>query len=458
MNDALLIADDDPDVISALRYLLQTEGYAVTAVGSPREVINAVKTRQFDAVIMDLNYSKDTTSGHEGLDLIQQLREFDPALAIIAMTAWGSIETAVAAMQNGARDFIQKPWENERLLSVLANQIRLRKSEQQTSKLTEENKILRHEGDVAGTDVFCRSAAMMQTMARLEQVARTDANLLLTGENGTGKSFLAQRVHDLSARSEGPLIKVNMGAITETLFESEMFGHVKGAFTDARESRMGRFELAAGGTLFLDEIGNTPYSQQAKLLRVLEDHRFERVGSMQTQVADCRLVSATNCDLDTAVSEGRFRQDLLYRINTVIIEVPPLRERVEDIVPFAEFVLDSLRRKYNKPELHLSGDAQMALQQYLWPGNVRELAHVVERAAILTNENIDADVLGLIAKQPAAHFRDLLTRQDLTLDDVEKRVIQSRLEQYQGNSLKAAESLGLSKSAFYRHVKKHNLN
>lgn len=395
MKEPILVADDNPDVVSALRYLLQTEGFEVTTASTIQQAVDAIGKLRFTAVLIDLNYSKDTTSGKEGLELITRIHATDPSVSIIAMTAWGSIETAVKAMQAGASDFLQKPWENERLISILKNQSRIVKAERKSSKLTEENKILRSEMLQAGDDVFCRSAAMQETMRKVEQVACTSVSILLTGENGTGKSFLVNRIHQLSERFDKPLIKVNMGAITETLFESEMFGHIKGAFTDARESRIGRFELADGGTLFLDEIANTPHSQQAKLLRVLEDYHFEKVGSSQTQVADCRLICATNCDLDTAVAQGSFRKDLYYRINTVVIEIPPLRRRLEDILPFAEFLLESLKRKYNKPNLYFSSEAKQTLCAYSWPGNVRELTHVVERAAILARDEIDSPNLGL---------------------------------------------------------------
>tara|TARA_R110001599_G_scaffold92041_2_gene241604 strand:+ start:536 stop:1912 length:1377 start_codon:yes stop_codon:yes gene_type:complete len=458
MKEPILVADDNPDVVSALRYLLQTEGFEVTTAGSVQQAIDAISKLRFTAVLIDLNYSKDTTSGNEGLELIERIHAMDPSISIIAMTAWGSIETAVKAMQAGASDFLQKPWENERLVSILRNQSRLVKAERKSSQLTEENRILRGEIEQAGDEVFCRSSAMQEAMRKIEQVAYTSASILLTGENGTGKSFLVNRIHQLSERAAKPLIKVNMGAITETLFESEMFGHIKGAFTDARESRIGRFELADGGTLFLDEIANTPHSQQAKLLRVLEDYHFEKVGSSQTQVADCRLICATNCDLETAVSDGVFRKDLYYRINTVVIEIPPLRSRREDILPFAEFLLDALKRKYNKPSLHFSAEAQQTLRSYSWPGNVRELTHVVERAAILARDVIDAPILGL-SQSGVAHSDDSAqVWQDLTLEQIEKKIIERRLAQCQGNSLQAAQTLGLSKSAFYRHVKKHGLN
>lgn len=457
MKDPILIADDDPDVISALRYLLQTEGYEVSTANSTNEALEAVNKQQFKAVLMDLNYSKDTTSGQEGLELIRQIVAQDTSPPIIAMTAWGNVETAVRAMQEGAKDFVQKPWENERLLSILANQLRLADAEKKSRKLSEENKLLRNEMEPASDDVFCRSESMRSTMEKLQQVAHTDAHLLLTGENGTGKSFLVNRIHALSDRREQPLIKVNMGAITETLFESEMFGHIKGAFTDARDTRIGRFELADGGTLFLDEIGNTPYSQQAKLLRVLEDHRFEKVGSSQTQVSNCRLICATNCDLEEAVIAGAFRKDLLYRINTVVIEIPPLRTRPEDIIPFAQFVLQEQCRRYKKPNLYFSNAALQALLSYQWPGNVRELSHVVERCAILAKEIIEIDTLGLAAKSSSQVYDADMAGREQTLDEVEKHVLRSRLDQHNGNSLLAAETLGLSKSAFYRHLKKHGL-
>lgn len=457
MKNPLLIVDDDPDVISALRYLLQTEGYEVATASSPDEALQAIRQKKYAAILIDLNYSKDTTSGREGLALITRIIELDSSLPIIAMTAWGRIDTAVKAMQLGARDFLQKPWENERLLSVLVNQLRLVESEQQTQRLSAENRILRSEVQSDGDDVFFRSAVMRDTLANLEQVARSNASLLMTGENGTGKSFLVNRIHKLSDRRDGPLIKVNMGAITETLFESEMFGHVKGAFTDARENRMGRFELADGGTLFLDEIGNTPLTQQSKLLRVLEDLHFEKVGSMQTRKSDCRIISATNCHLDTAVAEGRFRQDLLYRLNTVTIHIPSLRERAEDILPLAEYFLHKHRLKYNKPYLQFDDGTREALLDYCWPGNIRELSHVVERSTILATDIIDLKALGMANSRADRNPGNDVALQNLTLDQVEKWVIESRLNQHQGNSQLAADTLGLSKSAFYRHLKKHGL-
>jgi len=461
MHEAILISDDDADVRSALRYLLQTEGYEVEAVASPAEALSALKKKNFSVLLADLNYSKDTTSGQEGLELISKVSELDSLCAIVAMTAWGSIETAVKAMQAGARDFVLKPWENERLLAIVANQIRLNEAERKSLRLSEENKLLRDELQPANSEIIWKSAAMQSVMSQLDQVAPSDANILFTGENGTGKSFLVNYVHAHSQRSDAPLIKVNMGSITETLFESEMFGHIKGAFTDAREDRIGRFELAEGGTLFLDEIANTPVSQQAKLLRVLEERQFERVGSSQTRNADCRLISATNGDLEAAVDSGEFRKDLLYRINTITIDIPPLRQRSDDILPLADYFIDQHCKKYNRAALALSGSARSALQSYSWPGNVRELANTLERATVLATDSIGSELLGLSTTDTTQegtagnNFSTLFSSS--TLDEIEKRVIQDRLQAYEGNSLEVADTLGLSKSAFYRHLKKHGI-
>lgn len=457
MHDAILISDDDPDVRSALRYLLQTEGFDVDAVASPSEALSALKNKNFSVLLADLNYSKDTTSGQEGLELITNVSELDSLCAIVAMTAWGSIETAVKAMQAGARDFVLKPWENERLLAIVANQIRLNEAERKTQKLSEENKLLRDELQPADSEIVWRSSEMQAVMQQLEQVAPSDANILLTGENGTGKSFLVNHIHSHSQRCSAPLIKVNMGSITETLFESEMFGHIKGAFTDAREDRIGRFELAEGGTLFLDEIANTPISQQAKLLRVLEERQFERVGSSRTRNADCRLISATNCDLDAAVDSGDFRKDLLYRINTITIDVPPLRQRSEDVLPLADYFIQQHSRKYNKAVLPLTASAKTVLQAYSWPGNVRELANTLERATVLATDSIGPESLALGNISDSIEHTNNGNFDALTLDEIEKRIIQDRLRHCNGNSLEVADTLGLSKSAFYRHLKKHGI-
>ena len=457
MKDSLLIADDDADVLSALQYLLQSEGYDVSSASNPQDALNLLKSHSFTAVLTDLNFSKDTTSGNEGIELIKQISELEPQLPIVAMTAWGSIETAVKAMQAGAKDFVQKPWENERLISIVTNQSRLAKAELRSRKLEEENKLLRSESDGINAEFVCKSPTMLELMQKLEQIAPSEANILLTGENGTGKSFLVNHIHALSKNRDKPLIKVNMGAIPENLFESEMFGHVKGAFTDARETRIGRFELAEEGSLFLDEIGNTPYSQQMKLLRVLEDRRFEKVGSTKTQRANCRLICATNCDLSVAVAEDRFRKDLLFRINTVEIEIPPLRHRREDIIPLASHFLEVTRHKYDKPDLEFSENSKVALENYSWPGNVRELAHAVERASILAIYEIDAATLGLEAIDAGSDVVAAESMNGLTLEEIEKQVILTRMQQTPGSNQEVADSLGISKSAFYRKLTKHGI-
>lgn len=459
MKDHILVADDDEDVISALTYLLSTEGYAVSSAKTPLEALDLLKESSFSLFLMDLNYTQDTTSGKEGLELILQAKKIDEFLPIVIMTAWGSIETAVDAMQKGARDFVQKPWDNERLLSVINNQILRHKAEVKTQKLEQENHLLRKQLAPKYSHIIAHSTAMRELMDQLEQVAKSDANILFTGENGTGKSLLAQYVHESSLRSKQTLISVNMGSISESLFESEMFGHVKGAFTDARENRIGRFELAGKGSLFLDEIGNTPYSQQAKLLRVLEEHQFEKVGSSRTQESDCRLICATNCDLDEAVNTGAFRKDLLYRINTITLRVPALKERKEDIIPLAEFFLQALQEKYTRTELVFSQEAQGALQAYDWPGNIRELSHAIERAVILSkNKEIGLDVLGLSqAKGQSQNIDDKTLHAELTLDELDEQIITARIKSYSGNSSKAAESLGLSQSAFYRRLEKYRI-
>jgi DNA-binding NtrC family response regulator len=451
MKDRILIADDDPDVLSALRYLFKTEGYLVDCARSPDEALAVLKKSEVDLLLMDLNYAQDTTSGKEGFALIHKARELNAQLPIVAMTAWGSIEIAVEAMQRGAADFIQKPWENARLLSIVRNQSQRYLAERRNRKLEAENQLLRKQLGVESPALIAASPRMAAFMEQVVQVAATDANVLLTGENGTGKSLIARRLHERSPRHGQAFISVNMGAITETLFESEMFGHVKGAFTDARDERIGRFELADQGTLFLDEIANTPLSQQARLLRVLEDHQFEKVGSSRTQHSDCRLICATNASLDDAMAAGRFRQDLLFRINTITLRVPSLRERVEDIPPLADFFLRTFAHKYGKSGVTFAPAAAARLLTYAWPGNVRELAHAVERALILSREHtIQPADLGLA-------MTDVNERptEDATLDEIEQRVVSDRLQRYQGNGVAAAKSLGMSKSAFYRRLEKH---
>jgi DNA-binding NtrC family response regulator len=461
MQNHILIADDDADVISALSYLLETEGYVVSSAATPAAALTHIRKTAFNLLLMDLNYSRDTTSGTEGLDLLQQVLQMDEQLPIIVMTAWGSIETAVQAMQKGARDFIQKPWDNERLLAVINNQLLRQQAENHSRKLAEEVHLLKDAAQAEGGQLVSKAPTMQRLLDQLQSVAESDATVLLTGENGTGKSMLARFVHQCSPRKKQPFVSVNMGSITESLFESEMFGHVKGAFTDARENRIGRFELADTGTLFLDEIGNTPFSQQAKLLRVLEEHQFEKVGSSRTQTTDCRFVVATNANLQAAIDAGSFRRDLLYRINTITLHVPALRERREDILPLAEYFLAMYVQKYAKQGLHLGRQAQQALLAYSWAGNVRELSHLIERAVILSKQTeISEDVLGLgvIVSGDSDDNGTYSMLMNQTLDEIEKYIITTRLQTGTGNWEETASSLGLSKSAFYRRLLKYGLN
>ncbi|MDP1931618.1 MAG: sigma-54 dependent transcriptional regulator [Gammaproteobacteria bacterium] len=455
MTSHILVADDDPDIVLALRYLLETEGYRVSAANSPHEVALALGKSSFNLLLMDLNYARDTTSGSEGLALIASVRKLDDQMPIVVMTAWGNVELAVEAMRAGARDFIQKPWDNERLLSVIRSQILLEQSERKSRTLEERNKILSEQLTSKDSLIVGKSRAMSELMSQLSQVARSDATVLLTGENGTGKSLLAHRVHLLSGREHQDYVSVNMGSISESLFESEMFGHVKGAFTDARENRIGRFELAGQGTLFLDEIGNIPLSQQVKLLRVLEERRFERVGSSRTQESQCRLIAATNSNLDQAVAAGRFRQDLLYRINTITLRVPSLRERTEDILPLAKHFLNKFGSKYNKPDVAFTSDAMEQLTRYSWPGNIRELSNTIERSVILCAEGrIDSAGLNCQSASPSIGSHLHGNDDDATFEQIERNAITRRMQRFDGNGVEAARSLGLSKSALYRRLEK----
>jgi len=463
MKQNILLVDDDLDILSALKILLVPEGYNVNLCQTPESAVAAIKKTQFDLVLMDLNYSLDTTSGEEGLKLIESIRKLDEELPIVVMTGWATVEVAVSTMQNGANDFIQKPWDVDRLINIICNQIKLAQSEKNTQKLSQQNQLLQqHLDSEFDGDIISQSPVMQQTMAMIEQVAQSNASILLTGENGTGKSMFARYIHQKSTRHIASQISVNMGAVSESLFESEMFGHVKGAFTDAKATRIGRFELADGGSLFLDEIANTPYSQQGKLLRVLEEQQFEKVGDSKTQSVDVRLICATNANLNDAVATGIFRKDLLYRINTFTIEIPPLRARKEDITLLADAFLAKLAAKHGQQKL-LSDTAKKALAAYNWPGNIRELNHVMERAQILCHGDVIcvAD-LGLpldVNQDGFSKDGDMQINANdpeslLSLADLELSIIDKRLAHFDGNVLKAAKSLGLSRSALYRRLEK----
>ncbi len=450
----ILIADDQREIREALRLLLKSEGYDTESAASPAEVIQAVSTHELDAVLMDLNYTRDTTSGKEGLDLLARLRAIDATLPVVVVTAWATVSLAVEVMRQGARDFVEKPWDNTRLLSILRTQVELGRALRRGERLQAENELLRQD---AHPTLVAQSPEMRPVIELIERVGPSEANVLITGENGTGKGVVARAIHAVSARAGRPLVTVNTGGLSETVFESELFGHVRGAFTDAKADRVGRFELADGGTLFLDEIANISLSQQAKLLRVLETGEFERVGSSRTRRADVRILSATNASLREEVAAGRFRQDLLFRLNTVEIPIPPLRSRRADVVPLAEHFLAQHARRYRKALRGFEEGALEALLAHSWPGNVRELDHAVERGVLMAaGERVRARDLGL---QPAAlpGVPTAVTLEALPLEEVERVLIQKALARYGGNVSQAAQALGLSRSALYRRLEKHGL-
>ncbi|HTZ97563.1 MAG TPA: sigma-54 dependent transcriptional regulator [Terriglobales bacterium] len=446
----LLIADDQRDVLEALRLLLKPEGFAVEAATSPAGVLDALASHDFDAVLIDLNYARDTTSGEEGLDLLSRIQAVDSTLPVIVMTAWGSVELAVEAMRRGARDFIQKPWENARLLATLRTQIELGSALRRSQRLEAENRLLRAEG----LPKFIANADAMQPVLRLiSSIGPSDANVLITGEHGSGKEVVARTLHAISNRASRPLVAVNTGGLSEGIFESELFGHVKGAFTDAKVDRIGRFELAHGGTVFLDEIANIPLAQQAKLLRVLESGEMERVGSSQTRRVDVRIISATNADLNQDVATGRFRQDLLFRLNTVEIQLPPLRDRRQDIPLLAMYFLHRYSERYRKPANTFDPAAMQAMLEYAWPGNVRELDHAIERAVLLSSGDT-LRVSDLSLRAPRESTQRL---EELSLEEVESLLIRKAIDRYSGNISQAAEALGLSRSALYRRLQKYGI-
>ena len=445
----ILIADDQSDIIEALRLLLKGEGYQIEAAKSPAAAIKAVEARDYAMVLMDLNYARDTTSGQEGLELLARLQSLDATLPVVVMTACASVDLADEAMRRGARDFVTKPWDNPRLLAIVRNQIALGSAVRSYRRLEQEIQLLRGKGAPA---IIATSGAMRPVLDIIARVGPSDANVLITGENGTGKGLVAQALHAVSARGSRPLISVNIGGLPEGVFESELFGHVKGAFTDAKTDRAGRFELADGGTLFLDEIGNLPMSQQAKMLRTVETGEFERVGSSRTYRGSVRLISATNADLAAEVAAGRFRQDLLFRLNTIQLHLPPLGERREDIELLARHFLRQHIERYHKGITGFDETALQAMRAHAWPGNVRELDHAVERAVLMAQGKvIRAADLALGAGQSGPRL------EDMSLEEVETLLIRKTLARCDGNARRAADELGLSRSAFYRRLEKYKL-
>jgi DNA-binding NtrC family response regulator len=446
----LLVADDQPDVLTALRLLLKGEGFQTETVTSPAGVLKALEEGDYDALLMDLNYTRDTTSGKEGLDLLARIQSLDGTLPVVVMTAWGSVEVAVEAMRRGARDFIQKPWDNARLLAIVRTQVELARALRQSEHLEAENELLRGEGL---PKLIADSAAMQPILEMISRVGPSDANVLITGEHGTGKEVVAQTLHAISPRAAKPLVSVNVGGLVEGVFESEMFGHLKGSFTGANTDRIGRFELANGGTLFLDEIANISMNQQSRLLRVIETGEVERVGASKSRNVSVRIVSATNADVRREVEEGRFREDLLFRLNTVEIHLPPLRQRKEDIPLLANHFLQRYSRRYRKEMTGFDHGALQAIMDHPWPGNVRELDHALQRAVLMAKgDQLTSADLGLQPRRDGAGRIE-----DMSLDDVERFLIKKALEKNDGNVTEAARALGLSRSAMYRRLQKHGL-
>ena len=445
----VLISDDQADVLEALRLLLKPDGYLIDTAASPAQVARALDLKDYDVILIDLNYSRDTTSGDEGLDLLSRIRLADESLPVVVMTAWGSVDVAVEAMRRGARDFIQKPWDNERLLAIVRTQTALGRAIRLGRRLELANQALMADGR---SPLLAESAAMRPVLDVIARVGPSDANVLISGEHGTGKSLVAQALHAVSPRATRPMVTVNAGGMAEGVFESELFGHVRGAFTDAKADRVGRFELADGSSLFLDEIANVPASQQAKLLRVIESGEFERVGSSKTRKVDVRIVSATNADLGAEVEAGRFRQDLLFRLNTIDIHLPPLRDRREDIPLLARHFLHQHTQRYRKAITGFDPSALQLLTDHRWPGNVREIDHAIERAVLMAQGAIiRASDLGLrVEGVPSGRL------EDMSLEEVEAFLIKKAMARH-GNVSQAARALGLSRSALYRRLERYKL-
>lgn len=449
----ILMIDDDEDVLLAAKMLLKKQNHHVIIEKNPNKIPFLLNNDTYDVILLDMNFSKDITSGKEGFYWLQQILEKDPNAVVILITAFGDVEMAVKALKQGATDFILKPWQNEKLVATISTAIRLKQSYNQVDKLKKAKEMLEEQISKPFGEIIGQSPAIREVFVLIDKVAKTDANILILGENGTGKELIARAIHQRSLRKDNSFVSVDMGAITETLFESELFGHKKGAFTDAREDRPGRFELASGGTLFLDEIGNLSLSLQSKLLSVLQSRQVTRVGANQPITADIRLICATNMPLHKMVQEGTFRQDLLYRINTVEIHVPPLSDRVEDIPMLATHYLNHYAKKYHKPVNMIAPEAMDKLKRYAWPGNIRELQHAIERAVIMTDssslQETDFILSRSLSSGPPANT--------LNLDEVEKAAIAKALQMHNGNISKAADELGLTRASLYRRMEKYGL-
>ncbi len=454
-NGRVLIVDDDEDVLQAARLYLKQHVAQVHTEKDPNKIPSALSNEAYDVILLDMNFTRDVSSGQEGFHWLAKILQIDPSAVVILITAFGDVELAVRAIKEGATDFVLKPWQNEKLLATIYAGMNLRRSRAQVVSLKSREKQLTADLGHQFSDFVGNSPAIHGVFDTIDKVAATEANVLILGESGTGKELVAREIHRRSRRSDEVFMSVDMGALTETLFESELFGHKKGAFTDAREDRAGRFEMASGGSLFLDEIGNLPMPLQAKLLSALENRTVTRIGSNAPIPIDVRLISATNLHVYQMVAENRFRQDLLYRINTVEIKLPPLRERLGDIALLLEHFIAVFSRKYNKPLKRVPVSTVKRLEKYHWPGNVRELQHVVERAVIMTeSETLQPEDFFL---EPPSSKRERFIFDDYNLNDVEKAVIRKALTKHQGNVSQAAKELGLTRTSLYRRMQKHGL-
>jgi DNA-binding NtrC family response regulator len=446
----ILIVDDNKSILSALEILLSPDFQTITTLSDPSQIPTELRKKDYNLVILDMNFNSGINTGNEGIYWLGRIKETHPEISVVMITAYGDIELTVKALKLGATDFFLKPWDNNKLLATLKSAMQLNMSKKEVVQLKEKEKGLKSEINRDQKFIIGSSPKLVQVMNLVRKVAKTDANILITGENGTGKELIAQEIHRISDRTQEVMVNVDMGAITETLFESELFGHVKGAFTDARENRPGKFEVADKGTLFLDEIGNLSFHLQAKLLAAIQNRQISRIGSNQMIPVDIRLICATNKNLESMVNDGLFREDLLYRINTIQIEVPPLRDRGDDILVLSDFFLKKYCSKYNKPALRINQQAQDKLLKYSWPGNIRELQHTIEKAVILSEGNV--------LKPEDFFMRPLLSskqsKADLTLDDMERRMIHHAIEKHNGNLSAAADQLGITRQTLYNKIKK----
>ncbi len=452
---AVLVVDDNEDILIAVKLLLKPHASVIITEKDPNNISSILEENPIDVIFLDMNFSRDTSSGQEGFYWLKEILKADPRAVVILITAFGDVDTAVRAIKEGATDFVLKPWQNEKLLATFSSACKLRESRIELERIKSKQQYFNKISEIGISEIIGVSESMQKVFKTISKVADTDANVLILGENGTGKELVARALHKSSKRSSEVFVSVDMGSLTQTLFESELFGYVKGAFTDAKEDRAGRFEIASGGTLFLDEIGNLPPELQSKLLTVIQNKEVFRVGSSKAVKIDSRLICATNVPIYEHVAANKFRQDLLYRINTVEVHLPPLREREGDLHLLAEHFLSLYKKKYNKPGVQIAGRTMQIFANYSWPGNIRELQHVIERSVILCESNsiepgdIYFNTSGINSKEEAAD--------SYNLDELERRFIQKALLKYEGNISQAAKELGLTRTSLYRRMEKHGL-